>query len=211
MIDKTTQVFGKIVCKYTIPLDQIEDFNNVYDQHKEELISNSARLVGRLESELEITHLLPKTKIFSNLAACMDDYIETWYKTGEGLRNPPEQHLKRKFDILSCWMNDMVEREYNPPHTHYDGTGWSTVLFLKVPEFVNEGGLKGQLHKFRDGQLGFISVDGTNTLWVEPRVGDFYIFEAIHQHCVMPFKTKNKQDIRRSMSFNFLMEKAEDV
>ena len=39
---------------------------------------------------------------------------------------------------------------------------------------------------------------------MEPKVGEFYIFEAKHQHCVMPFKVKNKGDIRRSMSFNFI-------
>ena len=26
-----------------------------------------------------------------------------------------------------------------------------------------------------------------------PEVGHFYIFEAAHQHCVMPFKTKSKR------------------
>ena len=215
MLNKKTQIFGRLICKYSLPLDEVEELNNVYDEHKKELISNGARLVGRIESELEITRLLPKTKIFNNIAACMDDYMETLYKTGEALRDPPEQHLKRKFDILSCWINDMVEGEYNPPHTHHDGRGWSTVLFLKVPEFINEGGFKGQLHKFRDGQIGFTSVDGTNTLWLEPKVGDFYIFEAIHQHSVNPFKTRNKEDVRRSMSFNFLKidieEDSEDV
>ena len=35
-------------------------------------------------------------------------------------------------------------------------------------------------------------------------VNDFYVFKADHQHAVMPFKTKVKGDIRRSMSFNFI-------
>ena len=47
-------------------------------------------------------------------------------------------------------------------------------------------------------------MDGVNGTWVEPEVGDFYIFQADHQHCVMPFKTKEPGKIRRSMSFNFL-------
>ncbi|HCY80576.1 MAG TPA: hypothetical protein DHV22_02705 [Xanthomarina gelatinilytica] len=94
----------------------------------------------------------------------------------------------------------MRENEYNPPHTHHNGTGWSTVLFLKIPEFVNDA---RDPHKFKDGQLAFTGDNGRIT-WHEPKVGDFYIFEAIHTHCVMPFKTKNKNDIRRSMSFNFI-------
>ncbi len=96
----------------------------------------------------------------------------------------------------------MVSGEYNPPHTHYDGIGFSVVLFLKIPEIIND--IEGD-HKFRDGQIGFF--DDTSTRWKIPKVGDFYIFEAVHQHCVMPFKTKKPGDIRRSMSFNFCIEK----
>ena len=42
------------------------------------------------------------------------------------------------------------------------------------------------------------------TINIKPKVGDFYIFQADHQHSVMPFKTKEPGKIRRSMSFNFL-------
>ena len=57
-------------------------------------------------------------------------------------------------------------------------------------------------NKFKDGKLCFI--DGPSTSdYNTPRVGDIYIFQADHQHCVMPFKTKNPNEIRRSMSFNF--------
>ena len=109
----------------------------------------------------------------------------------------------KELEILSCWINDMKEGEYNPPHTHHDNTGWSSVMFLKVPEFVND--VKDP-HKYKDGFLGFTDVNGTNMTWMEPKVGHFYIFEARHQHCVMPFKTKIKEATRRSMSFNFIQK-----
>ena len=54
--------------------------------------------------------------------------------------------------------------------------------------------------------LGFISHDSIGTTWAEPKVGEFYIFEAKHQHMVMPFKTKPKGKIRRTMSFNFVQK-----
>ena len=73
-----------------------------------------------------------------------------------------------------------------------------------MPEFLDD---TKDPHKFRDGQLGFIDPDGVGTRWVEPKVGDLYIFEARHQHCVMPFKTKIPGEIRRSMSFNFIIKK----
>tara|TARA_R100001143_G_scaffold50274_1_gene45222 strand:- start:3055 stop:3663 length:609 start_codon:yes stop_codon:yes gene_type:complete len=194
-----TTIFGRMVKRYDLPQEVIDDLNYQYELQKQKLNSFGTRLAGRLESELEFTHLLRETKASKNLVDCMNDYIETLEKVDLYGGN---KNLK----ILSCWINDMQEGEYNPPHTHHDLTGWSTVLFLKVPEFIND--VKDP-HKFKDGNLGFISTDGTGTTWMEPKVGQFYIFEARHQHCVMPFKTKEKGDIRRSMSFNFIEDKGE--
>ena len=96
----------------------------------------------------------------------------------------------------------MQPHEYNPPHTHHDLTGWSTVLFLKVPNFIND---VKHPHKFKDGKLGFFARD-TYCDFYDCKVGDFYIFEASHQHFVMPFKTNDVDPVRRSMSFNFIIE-----
>jgi len=188
-----TTLFGKIVKRYDIPLDQINDFNSIYEINKKNLNSFGPRLAGRLDSELDFTHLLGQTKLAKTIGECINDYVDTLEKLGRFSE-------EKKLHILSCWVNDMKEGEYNPPHTHHDRTGFSTVLFLKVPEFINDA---KDPHKFKDGQLGFIGNDATCT-WMEPEVGHFYVFEAGHQHCVMPFKTKIKGDIRRSMSFNFI-------
>ena len=196
-----TNVFGRVIKRYHMPLDAIDDLNNKYEERKKELGSFGPRLAGRLNSELEFTHLIGETKIAKNIVDCMNDYIETLDKINlfKGTK---------ELEILSCWINDMEEGEYNPPHTHHDNTGWSTVLFLKIPEFIND--VKDP-HKFRDGQLGFTDVNGTSTTWMKPKVGHFYIFEAKHQHCVMPFKTKIKGEIRRSMSFNFIQRLGDNV
>ena len=189
-----TNVFGRMVKRYDMPLEAIDDLNHKYEEHKKNLNSFGPRLAGRLDSELEFTSLLGQTKIAKSIGECINDYVDTSEKLGIF-------DEEKKLHILSCWVNDMKEGEYNPPHTHHDATGWSTVLFLKVPEFINDA---KDPHKFKDGQLGFVSVDGTGSTWMEPEVGHFYVFEAGHQHCVMPFKTKVKGEIRRSMSFNFI-------
>ena len=191
-----TSIFGRIVKCYNLPLDGIEDLNKKYEEVKKDLNSYGKRLAGRLDSELDFTQIIQSTTLFSSIVNCMQDYIETLEKVN--LWRGSKHH-----DILSCLINDMKEGEYNPPHTHHDLTGWSTVLFLKVPEFVNDA---KDPHKFKDGQLGFIECNGVGTVWSEPKVGEFYIFEAKHQHCVMPFKVKKKGDIRRSMSFNFIVK-----
>jgi len=191
-----TYAFGKIVKRYSIPLDEIEDLNTIYDKERKKLKNFGHRLAGRLESELAFTHLLQSTKAFKTLTKCMNDY--TMALNHLALNNAISSNL----NILSCWINDMKEGEYNPPHTHHNLTGMSTVLFLKVPEYINE---EKHPHKFKDGQLGFISTDGVACTWMDDiKVGDFFIFLASHQHCVMPFKPKIKGEIRRSMSFNFV-------
>ena len=177
-------------------LEDINDLNIKYEEHRKKLESFGPRLAGRLDSELEFTNQIGQTKIAKHIVDCMNDYIETLDKVNlfQG---------SKQLEIISCWINDMVEGEYNPPHTHHNLTGWSTVLFLKIPEFINDA---KDPHKFKDGYLGFTDVNGINMTWMEPKIGHFYIFEACHQHCVMPFKTKIKGDIRRSMSFNFIQK-----
>ena len=192
-----TVAFGRILKRYDIPLNLIDDLNEKYEEHKKNLNSFGPRLAGRLDSELEFTHKISECKISATIVDCMNDYIES-------IDDVNLFFGTKDLEILSCWINDMKEGEYNPPHTHHDLSGWSTVLFLKVPEFIND--TKKNPHKFRDGQLGFVWPDGVSCHWVEPKVGQFYIFEARHQHCVMPFKTKIKGEIRRSMSFNFIQK-----
>tara|TARA_R100000995_G_C3458970_1_gene112076 strand:+ start:59 stop:688 length:630 start_codon:yes stop_codon:yes gene_type:complete len=189
-----TTIFGRIVKCYNLPMESIDDLNYHYEKEKNKLISFGHRLAGRLDSELEVTNILQKTKISKHIVDCMHDYIDTLEKVNLLKKKP-------SLKILNAWINDMQEGEYNPPHTHHNGKGWSTVLFLKVPEYIND---TKDPHKFKDGQLGFIANEGSGTTWMEPKKGQFYIFEAIHQHFVMPFKVKNKGNIRRSMSFNFI-------
>jgi len=191
-----TTVFGRILKCYDLPLEEVNDLNIQYEKEKSKLNSFGHRLAGRLDSELEFTHLLGQTKLAKTIGECLNDYIDTIEKLG--IFNE-----EKKLHILSCWVNDMKEGEYNPPHTHHDLTGWSTVLFLKVPEYIDD---TKDPHKFKDGMLGFISHDSIGTTWAEPKVGEFYIFEAKHQHMVMPFKTKPKGKIRRTMSFNFVQK-----
>tara|TARA_R100001594_G_scaffold108240_2_gene142896 strand:- start:1743 stop:2333 length:591 start_codon:yes stop_codon:yes gene_type:complete len=191
-----TYISGKCVQHYIMPSNEIDDLNHKYENIKDNLNSYGALLAGRLDSELSFTHVLTKTEIYKTITKCIDNYIDTlidYHLLEEG---------KKHLEIISCWINDMVQGEYNPPHTHHNGTGFSSVLFLKVPEFIHD---EKDPHKFKDGKLCFI-MNQDQTSWMTPKVGDFYLFQANHQHCVMPFKTKLPNDMRRSMSFNFIIK-----
>ena len=194
-------LFGRIVKRYKMSVEDIDDLNEKYETVKKQLGSYNTRLAGRLKSELNFTKILEKTSSWKKIMEHILDYQNTCV-TYHILKDT------HNMDIQSCWINDMKSGEYNPPHTHHDGTGWSSVLFLKIPEFVDDT-KEDAHHKFKDGQLGFIGVDGSTSFYITPKVGDFYIFEARHQHFVMPFKTKIKGKIRRSMSFNFIINNKE--
>ena len=150
------------------------------------------------------------TKIFKTISNCIEDYINDFNKFEVEMYSPVKSSNdfkdNKSITITSCWINDMKAGEYNPPHTHWNLSGWSTVLFLKVPQFLNDND-PNTPHKFRDGNLGFITEHETK--YYTPIVGDFFIFSASHQHVVLPFKTKTPDEIRRSMSFNFLYK--EDI
>jgi len=192
-------VFGKIICKYKIEQDLIDDINKKYEEtlKKGILFKNfGAELAGRLDDEIDILPILQSSKIFPRLTQCMSDYINTCVEFGTCQPGP------HNLDIQSCWVNDMKPGEYNPIHTHNDNIGFASNLYLKIPEFIND--VKEQ-HKFKDGKITFVAPNATSSETILPEVGDFYIFAADHMHCVNPFKTKDPNEIRRSMPLNFMI------
>ena len=198
-IHRQLMVFGRMICIYKIEQDLIDDINQQYEdalKNKNVLASHGKHLAGRLDSELNMLPIIQSSKIFKKITECMSDYIDTCIEYGTC---PPGPH---NLDILSCWMNDMKPGEYNPPHTHNDNVGYACNLYLKIPEFIND---VKEPHKFKDGKITFISPNSISSQAFTPKVGDFYIFTADHMHCVHPFKTKDPNDIRRSMPLNFII------
>ena len=189
MISKTI-VSGRIIKKYKIPLDQIQQLNDKFDENKNSLESKGAKLAGRLDSELESSKVIQSLPIFKTIKECMNEYMVSL--NNFSLTDNPVYNLK----IITMWINDMQPHEYNPIHTHHDGTGWSTVMFLKVPNFINDAKHK---HKFRDGALGFVFPEN-QAMFYEPEVGDFYIFPYDLEHMVYPFVGDGQ---RRSLSINY--------
>ena len=67
-------IYGKMVKKYKIPLDQIEDLNNRYDKAKQNLEKMGHRLAGRIDSELSILPIVQSAPIFPTFVAAIQDY-----------------------------------------------------------------------------------------------------------------------------------------
>ena len=116
---------------------------------------------------------------------------------------------KDTFHIISQY-----EHEYQGIHTHSgrEDLGFSSILYLKVPDFGKEITKTGTALNGKTELVG--NCGGTwssPTQLITPKVGDFYIFQASHQHFVMPFKAKTPKEIRLSMSFNFIIKEKSNV
>ena len=200
-IDTRAFVMGKIIRKYSLPLDEVDELNNIYEKNKHNLQPFGSKLAGNIETELDVTNMLPNAKITLTMYECMKDCVIENSK----LFNTEDYKNIKDYNITSAWINDMKDGEWNPPHTHNvtkEGVshGWSTVLFLKAPEMKP----KGDLHKtLLNGRITFTDVHGEKVTSFVPEVGDFYIFDSKHQHFVMPVQLKDPSEIRRSLSFNF--------
>tara|TARA_R100001015_G_C4601874_1_gene156829 strand:- start:411 stop:1052 length:642 start_codon:yes stop_codon:yes gene_type:complete len=195
-------VTGKVIAKYQLPKDEVDELNEIFDQKKFNLKSHSDSLAGNVTTETDILNLISTVPIIHSMYECMQDHVHNI----KLFFNDANEDIK-DYHITGAWINDMVEGDFNPPHVHHvqpdtnTALGYSTVLFLKVPEMLPVKNIKKE---YLNGQLGFADVKGESTISFSPVVGDFYIFNANHQHFVLPFKLKNKNRTRRSLSFNFI-------
>jgi uncharacterized protein (TIGR02466 family) len=141
--------------------------------------------------------------IFNWLMNCIGEYVKACTRQQATSANWDDvKDTEWMTQMKSAWLISQWEGEYNPIHIHTE-CKLSTVLYLKVPEFLPST----KPERDDDGNIMFIGGGGhgsiltRNLIKWKPKVGDFFIFPAHLQHCVYPFKTEGDQE-RRSMSFN---------
>ena len=100
--------------------------------------------------------------------------------------------VELQFDDL--WINYMKPGDFNPMHTH--GGAYSFVLFLDVPKKLMKEQEEFEGTSAKPGMLMFEYTQQAKPRWattgviVKPVTGDFYMFPAMLQHWVAPFKSK---------------------
>ena len=106
-----------------------------------------------------------------------------------GIKNLP---VELSFDDL--WINYMKAGDFNPAHTH--GGDYSFVLFAHVPKKLIQEQEKFEGTSAKPGMLMFEFTQQARPRWsttgvnVKPNPGDFFMFPALLQHWVVPFKSK---------------------
>ena len=206
------QPWADVLMRTKLPDDVLEGMLEITDQ----VLQNPDRenwgknLAGQIEDEPLIPHQMMMDyklgnngSVFNWLMNCVGEYVKSCSKQQATSSDWDKvKGVEWLTQMKSCWAVSQWEGEYNPIHIHTE-CQLSTVLYLKVPEFLPPT----KPERDDDGSIVFIGSSGINSSltrnlikW-KPKVGDFFIFPAHLQHCVYPFKTEGDQE-RRSVSFN---------
>ena len=186
--------FGQIAFKFQVSQGLVDRINAKCETLDDKTNAQNS-LVGKIKNEyyfrehiLEVdTDLEIKKSIFHVVDNCPQDLS---YEIDE-------------VDLTSAWVNDQYEHEYQGVHTHSGNIdiGFSSILYLKVPDFGKEITNTGHACNGKTTLIG--NCGGTwnaPTHIITPKVGDFYIFPYDMQHLVYPFTGNG---MRRSLVCNF--------
>lgn len=182
---------GTFIVKFEMPMNFIDDINNLYENAKD-LPEHNQNLAGKIKDELRVTEILTDDmkKCF---LICFRQYLQIVQK--------PLWHCS----LAGVWINDMRAGEYNPFHYHQSTRsylGLSSVLVLKRPstygvEYSREETPCNGWLEFSGGQQDPLSIP---QLRLDAQVGSLYIFPYTLLHGVYPFN--GTDEIRRTMSYN---------
>ena len=202
--------WANIVLKTRIPDEVFKDLLNMYDEvMQSKWESHGKTLVGQIDEEPRINlEVQRKHSEWINFCIQMiQKFISIQGNTNQV--SDTTETTKQKTDkilthITSMWFVNQKSEEYNPAHVH-SNCSISAIGYLKTPK----GKLKSKKSFYdTDGKLSFINNAGADSRWsvpilnLEPVAQDFYIFPALQTHLVYPYKSKNPQDTRVSISFN---------
>jgi hypothetical protein len=62
-----TFVTGKIIKRYEIPLEQIKELNDAFDERKKSLEDKGPKLAGRIDTELSSINFVPELPIMETI------------------------------------------------------------------------------------------------------------------------------------------------
>ena len=182
---KTTYVhWGPYVMKTSLPKHII---NKLKTEGKKAKESYSHKLAGHLDHQ----YLYPadvQRWFYDN----MTPYIRA-YRDGHCKYHNLE-NLKVELNADDLWVNYMKAGDFNPMHTH--GGDYSFVLFLDVPKALEKEAKEFKGSGTKPGSLLFEFTQQAKPKYattghsVMPKTGDFYMFPAMLQHWVCPFKSK---------------------
>ena len=175
--------FGPFLFKTTLPSDFISELLIHAKKTKE---SHNAQLAGHIQSQFKFPDEVQNwfyNNILPYVSAYRKGHCEYHY-----LKNLPIE-LKG----LNLWVNFMKSGEYNPLHTH--SGDYSFVIYLDVPPEIEKEAEKFEGTDMKPGGIKFVYTQEAKPQWATtdqrfvPKTGEMFIFPALLQHYVAPFKS----------------------
>ena len=197
---------GQSVLRYQVPLDVYNIINHVYETKYPTLPRANKQLIGKIEKEHSLFFDGQDNNKMKQHNLLPDNVLQ-WFEKIFRHYLKWNRIKKYKAHLISIWVNQMFEHEYNPVHVHQGTlfTGLSSVMILKLPESF---GVEYSSHDTpQNGQLQILgSASGQfATIDYQPELNerDFYVFPYDMRHAVYPF---NGPGIRRSLAANMDVE-----
>jgi hypothetical protein len=193
-VDYTYMNWGPFVMQTKVPDYIIKKLKSEGKKLKE---SYNHALAGHLDNQFKYPEKIKKW-FYNEILPIIDSYRNGHCKY-HGIDNLPVQ-----IGTEDLWVNYMKAGDFNPLHTH--GYDYSFVLFLDVPKQLRkeQEDYKGTAAK--PGALMFEYSQQARPRWattgtsILPETGNLFMFPALLQHWVAPFKSKIT---RISVSGNF--------
>ena len=176
--------FGPFVMKTKLP-DYI--IKRLHTDGKKKLQSYNKKLAGHLKTQFLYN---PDTTgwFYKETQAIWQCFREA-HCNFHGIEN-----LTVELDAHDLWVNFMKAGDFNPIHTH--GGDYSFVVFVDVPPKLSKEQDDFEGTSAKPGSLMFEFTQQAKPRWattgqaMKPQTGDMYIFPALLQHWVAPFKSK---------------------
>jgi len=149
--------------------------------------SHNKKLAGHLENQFAYPENFAK-EFYSDFTP----YIKT-YRQAHCAYHNLDPSIPIELQAVDLWINFMKSGDFNPLHTHaYD---LSFVTYLSVPQEIHLENNEYEGMSAGPGSISFNFTQSANPKWATtekhyiPKTGDLFIFPALLQHWVAPFKS----------------------
>jgi len=194
--------FGPFLFKTNLPEDLILFLLKHAHKTKDSFNSN---LAGHIDNQFKYSDEIKKW-FYSNIGPYFNVYRKAHCEY-HGIENLPIE-----LEGAHLWVNFMQAGEYNPPHTHFGD--YSFVIYLDVPKEIEEEANEFQGSDVKPGGIKFIFTQEARPKWAStehrffPKTGEMFIFPALLQHHVAPFKSNVT---RISVSGNLMIKNRSEL
>jgi len=176
--------FGPFLFKSKLPDELIGEL-------LDEGIKTQEKYNHQLAGHLENQYLYPSTfqeKFYEKFSP----YLSA-YRQGHCKYHNLNPSIPVEIQAIDLWINFMKAGEFNPLHTH--GYDLSFVTYLNVPEEISQENQKFEGLGAGPGNITFQFTQRAKPEWATtgksylPKKGDLFIFPALLQHWVAPYKS----------------------